>query len=466
MAIRSGFFQSVNGDRKYKADFFASYFSSFVGNGVFPNPSTNLQVLSSTNLDVIVRPGKGWINGYYLINDSDLTITVGTADGVLGRIDRIVFALDFDTREMSIYLKPGTPGSNPVAPPLIRNATTYELALADINVVAGTTSINQGLITDQRLNSNLCGVVTGLINQVDTSTLFLQYQTQFQNFLQDLEDALSGDVAGNLFNLINDLDERVTSLENKTEYQVATVNSNVIMVNKYGNTNRILFRLTNTVNGNLRISTDGGTTSLPLVDVDNVQITSVEKGFAEVVQVGNFFFLRNKGLSQVQMLALIAAANEVEANSNVLKGRFVTSVNSARPGINLNNNSSWNDILIQIPNISSGLLNAQSGTTNSSSSSRAFINDSSGGTVNMNYLEVTGLPFKPSYVIINNTVYNTIYSESFQDGIDTPGVSRILTNNANTTQYIRPNQAVTIENGSFLLPVFGSNVAYSWVAIG
>ncbi|MGH4125286.1 MAG: hypothetical protein ACREV6_20405 [Clostridium sp.] len=39
---KSSFFNSVEGDRKYKASDFASYFNSLLTNGVFPNPSTNL----------------------------------------------------------------------------------------------------------------------------------------------------------------------------------------------------------------------------------------------------------------------------------------------------------------------------------------------------------------------------------------------------------------------------------------
>lgn len=67
MAIRSGLFNSVNGDRRYKADFFAEYFASFIANGVFPNPSTGLQVLANQNMTVAIKPGKAWINGYFLL---------------------------------------------------------------------------------------------------------------------------------------------------------------------------------------------------------------------------------------------------------------------------------------------------------------------------------------------------------------------------------------------------------------
>ena len=55
--MRSGFFNSeIIGydaenmpvyDRAEEASFFAKYFSQFISNGVFPNPSTNMQVLAT-----------------------------------------------------------------------------------------------------------------------------------------------------------------------------------------------------------------------------------------------------------------------------------------------------------------------------------------------------------------------------------------------------------------------------------
>ena len=182
MAIRSGFFNSVNGDRKYDARRFAEYFASFIGNGIFPNPSTNLQVVAQTipDMTVIVRPGKAWINGYILINDDDYILQLEPADGVLNRIDRVVARYDTADREIRLEVKKGTFASSPVAPALQRDVDAYELGLADIYVGKGIISITQANITDLRLNTNLCGIVHGTVNQVDTTTLFDQYLSWYQ----------------------------------------------------------------------------------------------------------------------------------------------------------------------------------------------------------------------------------------------------------------------------------------------
>lgn len=182
MAIRSGFFNSVNGDRRYDAKFFAEYFASFIGDGVFPNPSNGLQLVEGQGMQTILKPGKGWIKGYYVINDSDYIIKHDIADGVLKRIDRVVMRLNYLTRQIEIVLKKGSQASSPTAPAIQRDAEAYELVLADVLINAGTTQINQGLITDQRLNKSLCGIVHTVVDQVDTTTIFNQYQSWFNNF--------------------------------------------------------------------------------------------------------------------------------------------------------------------------------------------------------------------------------------------------------------------------------------------
>ncbi len=190
MAIRSFPFNSIAGDRKYNATHWVEYFASLIANGVFPNPSDGLQVISNNDMTVTVKAGRAWINGYFLINDSNYILSVSPADGILDRKDRIVARWDALDREIRIEVKKGELSSSPIAPTLQRNADAYELGIADIYVGKGAISITQANITDLRLNTNLCGIVHGLIDQVDTTTLFNQYQDWIEQkkaeFNQDL----------------------------------------------------------------------------------------------------------------------------------------------------------------------------------------------------------------------------------------------------------------------------------------
>jgi hypothetical protein len=163
-----------NPDRAVKAEDWAWYFSTFIGNGVFPNPSDGLQVFADTGMSVYVADGFGFINGYAFRNPSDYSVTIPTADGSLGRIDRIVLRWSLTNRLIEIALLTGTVAATPVAPELTRNSDTYELALADISVGAGVTQITQSMITDRRGDDDICGIVVGLVDQIDWETLVAQ----------------------------------------------------------------------------------------------------------------------------------------------------------------------------------------------------------------------------------------------------------------------------------------------------
>ena len=179
---RSSFFNSVSGVRVYRAEEWAAYFASFIGNGVFPVPSTSLQVAEGSGMAVTAREGRAWINGYFYDNTSDLSLPLPVADGVLNRIDRVVLRWDLTKRAIFAKVKSSAPSTNPVAPSLQRDADAYEICLADVLVRAGVTSVSQADITDQRLNSAVCGVVAGVVNQIDTSAFNAQLQAWFRDY--------------------------------------------------------------------------------------------------------------------------------------------------------------------------------------------------------------------------------------------------------------------------------------------
>lgn len=191
MAIQSYFFNAVESggvyDRVYNAEDFTSYLNQLVGNGVFPNPSTQLQVRASSGMSVIVSAGSGWINGHKIVNTADLVLSVETSDVLLNRIDSVIFYVDLTSRTMGIDILTGTVAQNPTPVALTRTDTRYEMCLAQISVTKQTSTITTAMITDTRGNSNLCGYVQGLIQQVDSTTLFEQWQAQFDTWFAEAQ---------------------------------------------------------------------------------------------------------------------------------------------------------------------------------------------------------------------------------------------------------------------------------------
>ncbi len=168
-------------DRVYGAEDWAAFFAQFIGNGIYPNPSSNLQVLSlNNNMVLTVKKGSAMINGYGYLSDEDIEVQINTANGSYNRKDIIVLALDLVERNILVKYKMGIASANPQEPELIRSSDVHELKLASVLVHSGVQGINQSDITDTRLNASVCGIVSNVVQTVDATTLFVQYMDWWQ----------------------------------------------------------------------------------------------------------------------------------------------------------------------------------------------------------------------------------------------------------------------------------------------
>lgn len=220
-------FNSINHDRVGKAEDWAWYFATFIGNGVFPKPENGLQVVASNGMTVLAKAGYAFINGYAFRNAENFSITLDTADGSLPRIDCVIVRWDITQRMIYIAVLKGTPSANPVARSLTRTSEIYDLCIADILVGRGVTGITQANITDQRYNSSLCGIVHGVVDQIDATTLtaqfndfFRQYEqqiiNQYNNYLADINTDRQGATSA-----LNDFTAWLAGYKTDTEDDIA-----------------------------------------------------------------------------------------------------------------------------------------------------------------------------------------------------------------------------------------------------
>lgn len=181
MAVTYGFFDSVGGDRVYNADQMSEYFEGLISDGVYESVGDALVVTAGGGMGILVGSGRAILDCKWLKNSTALSLTVTAASATLPRYTAVVVRLDRNARTMSITTKDGTPASTPVKPAMTDNGTVKEICLAYILVGAAVQSITQAVIQDMR-GSGLCSWVTGLIQQIDTSTLFLQWQDAFETY--------------------------------------------------------------------------------------------------------------------------------------------------------------------------------------------------------------------------------------------------------------------------------------------
>lgn len=166
--------------------------------GVF-GADGNLSVTANGDMTVSVSDGVGWLandkaDGTVFWNDtkeqtgSELQLTIPLPDAILPRIDRIVVSwdtVDYSEKPRIEVLK-GTPKNAPTAPELTNNTLKRQISLAHIYVAAAVSSISADSITDERLDPDVCGLVTDWVS-VDTTTI----QAQFSALLEKVKTELA-----------------------------------------------------------------------------------------------------------------------------------------------------------------------------------------------------------------------------------------------------------------------------------
>lgn len=204
--------------------------------GVLPDKSTDLlvQYVGSTRVsgdvegaaqsyNVVVNPGFGICNGCLKLQENYYGLEMSVASATNPRIDTVVLRLDdnFDVRACTFDIKQGVEASTPTPPSLTRNSTIWEIGLANIYKPAVVSASSPIVVTDTRLDSSRCGIISS-ISEFDTTALFNQLQDDLANFkrtseaefnewLENLQTQLSGDVAGNLQAQIGTLSQLVTA---------------------------------------------------------------------------------------------------------------------------------------------------------------------------------------------------------------------------------------------------------------
>lgn len=185
MAIKAGYYNSVGNDRLYNAEDMSRYFAGLYTKGVLQNYKNKFFVKANGGMTVKVQTGKAFFSdGKYIENTADIVLNVDASDVVLGRIDSVVLRNDKNesVRNATVVLKKGTPSSNPLPPEIEVSEYVEELLICNIRVDKLTENLTQANITNTIPNSDVCGYVTGLIKQVDTSDLYAQYEEAYKQF--------------------------------------------------------------------------------------------------------------------------------------------------------------------------------------------------------------------------------------------------------------------------------------------
>lgn len=183
MSVSSGFFNSLNGDRKYNAAQMSAIFDGLIIDGVFASIGTAFAVKAAGGLTVNVGIGKAWFDHTWTVNDSILPMTAPEAEVLLDRIDAVVLEVNGmeSVRNNTIKFIKGNPSSAPSRPTLTNEENVHQYPLCYIYRKYGTAVINQADITPM-VGTESTPFVTGILQTISLDELLGKWQDELDRF--------------------------------------------------------------------------------------------------------------------------------------------------------------------------------------------------------------------------------------------------------------------------------------------
>lgn len=183
MSVSSGFFNSLNGDRKYNTAQMSAIFDGLIIDGVLASIGTAFAVKAAGGLTVNVGIGKAWFDHTWTVNDSILPMTAPEAEVLLDRIDAVVLEVNGtkSVRENTIKFVKGNPSSAPSRPTLTNEGNVHQYPLCYIYRKYGTAVINQADITPM-VGTESTPFVTGILQTISLDELLGKWQDELDRF--------------------------------------------------------------------------------------------------------------------------------------------------------------------------------------------------------------------------------------------------------------------------------------------
>lgn len=135
MGVTSGFYNSMNGDRKYTSEQMSAIFDGVITEGIFANIGECFKVkANNTDNEITVGTGKAWFNSKWILNDAPYKINMDYSDNIADRIDAIVIEINLNVggREAKIKAIKGSPSNTPEKPVMLHSNGIFQYPIAYI----------------------------------------------------------------------------------------------------------------------------------------------------------------------------------------------------------------------------------------------------------------------------------------------------------------------------------------------
>lgn len=193
MTFRSGFWNSIDGDRTYSAEDMAIPFDGVITEGVFANWGDAFKVNVINENTIAIGSGKAWLNKKWIQNDSVYQMPINVSDYASStEPSTVVVCLDLKvepyyrfaqfTIEEQRYYRSYTDMLNAITD---RGTGRNTLALFAINFAAGDSSIQKTNITNL-VGTSWCPYVTAPVQTVTVDDIRGKWDASYDSLMKDI----------------------------------------------------------------------------------------------------------------------------------------------------------------------------------------------------------------------------------------------------------------------------------------
>jgi hypothetical protein len=214
MSITSGFYNSLNGDRRYNADQMSAIFDGIINDGVLANVGDAFAVTTDVNNVITIGTGRAWFNSTWVYNDATLSLTLPelTGDGLRSNyhVANIV-VLEVDRRDAvraaTVKFTEAFVGNSSYTvdsvieyalDKLVNTDEVHQYPLAAIYRKGGTVdAITQSNIYNY-VGTSYCPFVTGILQVQSIDNIVARWESEFETWFASVQATLNDDVATSL----------------------------------------------------------------------------------------------------------------------------------------------------------------------------------------------------------------------------------------------------------------------------
>lgn len=185
MAVTGGFYNSLDGDRKYDAIQMSSIFDGIILDGIFMHHLDRfIPTVSDENpFQINIATGRGWFDHSWILNDAILPIQLDPSEVLLDRIDSIMIDIngELGVRANSIIVVKGEPSTAPTAPTPIKSVAHNQYPIANIFLRRNASGITQADVTN-KVGSGETPYVVGPITIMNIEDMVMQWEDEWRQF--------------------------------------------------------------------------------------------------------------------------------------------------------------------------------------------------------------------------------------------------------------------------------------------